>query len=92
MWDRVFYLGVGFLPNKSFEAGLSASASMFNTWEGQLRLGGQALISNEFFGIGPSVSYHYRMDGRYLNFAPNVSYLLSSNSQELTLGLSFQLW
>ena len=71
---------------------LFGGGSFLNLYDAKLRLGGTGYISNSYFGIGPTISYHPKIAGKHFNFAPNISYLLSSDRDHLSLGLIFQVW
>ena len=91
-FEPAYYAGLGLLPTEEYDMGIQAGGSFVNLFDAKLRMGGVGYISNTYFGIGPSISYHPTIGGKHLNFAPNVSYLFSSQRNNLSLGLLFQVW
>ena len=91
-YEPSYYVGTSLLPTLGYDMGIQAGGSFVNLFEAKLRIGGVGYISKDYFGVGPSISYHPKIGGKYLNFAPNISYLVSSEKQALSLGLLFQVW
>lgn len=91
-YEPAYYVGLGLLPTEEYDMGIQAGGSFVNLFDAKLRMGGVGYISNTHFGIGPSISYHPKIGGKHLNFAPNLSYLFSSVRNNLSLGLLFQVW
>ena len=91
-FEPAYYAGLSTLPNQEYDMGVQVGGSFLNLLDAKLRMGGVGYISNTYFGAGLSISYHPKLGGKYLNFAPNVSYLFSSERNNLSLGLLFQVW
>jgi len=92
LFEPAYYVGLALLPMEEYDIGLIGGGSFVNVLDAKLRLGGIAYISNSYFGVGASLSYHPKIGGKYLNFAPNISYLFSAERNNLSLGMLFQVW
>lgn len=91
-FEPSYFVGVSSLPMENLDIGLIGGGTFVNFFDATLRLGGEIYISNENFGLGPHISYHYSFAGKFLNVAPSFSYLFSTEKNLFSFGLSFQIW
>lgn len=91
LFEPSVFLGVGWSPASN--VGLLAGGSFVNLREGEIRLGANALINTEYFGIGPQLSYHPKLLGKNLNIAPSLNALYGADNHfTWGIGILFQVW
>jgi hypothetical protein len=99
MFDTTFLAGAVFSPisvsgsSIDFRTGLSLNVGMLNFRRGEIRLGANAVLSQDVLGGGLFGSYHIKLFNRKLNIAPTVGVLYDSQFRSaLQIGLISEVW
>ncbi len=76
-----------------FRTGLSLNVGMLNFRGGEIRLGANAVLSQDVLGGGLFGSYHMKLFNRKLNIAPTIGVLYDSQFRSaLQVGLISEVW